>query len=304
MRRGQEGGFILRVFSTSPIVVEKVAPLFSVTKSGDWRRTQEVDTTGGPWQLLQDVTKPVKKDATKDDAEREGTAPPKTIQKLKENTKWCQNPQFHVELENPYSKDDIYMKIIVRKSEAPKGRGGDTKTDATVGAVICKASFLEDAVVAAKNRRKNGPRQNAMGEIIPFKESSLKKKKGDYDDHEFGMLERKMDDKDHKDSKHSSSSNNRGPLQKIVAASKEVYHQQVRRSSNQPTYQPITYAKYFLVIQQPFVPCTNHPSYPPNYLHTPSSTDRTLQQARDMCTVSSSPQSLCHQWIHHHTLPQ
>ena len=248
MRRGQEGGFILRVFSSAPIVVEKVAPLFSVTKSGDWRRTQEVDTTGGPWQLLQDVTKPVKKDA-KEDAEREGTAPPKTRQVLKENTKWCQNPQFHVELENPYSKDDIYMKIIVRKSEAPKGRGGDTKTDATVGAVVCKASFLEDVVVAAKNRRKNGPRQNAMGEIIPFKESSLKKKKGsDYDD-DLGMLERKDDDKDH--SKHSSSSvsNNRGPLQKIIAASKEVYHQQV----NHPNYQS-TYYYHTLKNQLPYHP--------------------------------------------------
>ena len=49
-------------------------------------------------------------------------------------------------------KKVIYMKIIVRKAEAPKGRGGDTKTDATVGAVICKASFLEDAVVAAKKK--------------------------------------------------------------------------------------------------------------------------------------------------------
>lgn len=221
MRRGQEGGFILRVFSSSPIVVEKVAPLFSVAKSGDWRRTQEVDTTGGPWQLMQDVAIPMRKDAAAESADGAAAAP-KTRQVMKENTKWCQNPQFHIELENPYSKDDIYMKVILRRAEASKSRGADAKSDATVGAVICKASFLEDAVVAAKNRRKKGPRQNAMGEMIPLKESSLKKKRGALDARymdEDGAGEQKDQDK--------QSSSSRGPLQKIVAASKEVYHQQI-----------------------------------------------------------------------------
>ena len=159
---------------------------------------------------------------------------PKTRQMLKDNTKWCQNPQFHVELENPYSKDDIYMKIIVRKVEPPKGRGADVKTDATVGAVICRASYLEDAAVALKNRRKKGPRQNAMGEIIPFKESSLKKKKNAHaEDRLFadddGTGERKENDKG------TTASSQRGPIQKIISASKEAYHEQVGHCSKVET---------------------------------------------------------------------
>ena len=36
------GGFIIRIFSTAPIVVELVANLFHVSKTGDWKRTSEV----------------------------------------------------------------------------------------------------------------------------------------------------------------------------------------------------------------------------------------------------------------------
>ena len=37
------GGFIIRIFSTAPIVVELVANLFHVIKTGDWKRTSEVN---------------------------------------------------------------------------------------------------------------------------------------------------------------------------------------------------------------------------------------------------------------------
>jgi hypothetical protein len=40
------GGFILRVFSSAPVVVEQVAYLFHVSATGDWRRTAEVRQRG------------------------------------------------------------------------------------------------------------------------------------------------------------------------------------------------------------------------------------------------------------------
>ena len=35
----------------------------------------------------------------------------------------CQNPQYHLELENPFSKEEIYLKIVVRRVEAPEKKG-------------------------------------------------------------------------------------------------------------------------------------------------------------------------------------
>ena len=37
------GGFIIRIFSTAPVVVELVANLYHVSKMGDWKKTSEVD---------------------------------------------------------------------------------------------------------------------------------------------------------------------------------------------------------------------------------------------------------------------
>jgi hypothetical protein len=36
------GGFILRIFSTAPVVVEQVESIFCVSRTGDWKRSAEV----------------------------------------------------------------------------------------------------------------------------------------------------------------------------------------------------------------------------------------------------------------------
>lgn len=54
LRKGLEGAFILRVYSTEPIVVEKVDPLPNHLIKGEWRKTAELDTTGGPLTLSSD----------------------------------------------------------------------------------------------------------------------------------------------------------------------------------------------------------------------------------------------------------
>ena len=152
-KRGVEGDFILRVFSTKPLTMESVVPVTQYKLSGEWRRIGDIDSTGGPLTLTHS----------------DGS--------LKENPKWCQNPQFHVELADPYGKDEVYLKVVVRRTDH-RNQGGRSsgppktgahaaaeqkKLDATVGVVITKAELLEDPSVKAK--KKNQPKQNVMGEV-------------------------------------------------------------------------------------------------------------------------------------------
>jgi len=168
LRRGQEGSFITRVYSTAPIVVEKINELPTQILSGEWRRTGDLDTTGGPTHLTVESVTSV-------------------------NTKWCQNPQFHLEVIDPFAHDEIHLKLVLRRTDkgATAGGGGGAgggagghrgtmlggqqeKTEVNVGLVITKAETLEDS---APQRKKAGPRQNALGEFIAAKPSSLKKKR-------------------------------------------------------------------------------------------------------------------------------
>ena len=118
-------------------------PVFNNCLPSDWARAGDMDSTGGPLHEM----------STK-----------------KENPKWCQNPQFFVELQNTVAVDDVHMKIVVRRTDkgaaASKSVGGDSSkpVDAMVGVVICKADIEEEGNV--KSGRKKGPKQNAMGEVI------------------------------------------------------------------------------------------------------------------------------------------
>jgi len=149
MKRGHEGKFCLRIYSSGPITVEKVDDLLVHVKKGEWRKSADIDTTGGrPFE-------------SKDN-------------KVKENTKWCQNPQYHLEVADPFSNAEIHLKIVVRKTNKEKiGKAGAADADVNIGIIVCKADCLEDNDQRA---RKKKPRQNPMGELLPNKESSLKKK--------------------------------------------------------------------------------------------------------------------------------
>lgn len=128
---------------------------------GEWKRVGDLDTTGGPPTL------------------------PQSDGNRKDNPKWCQNPQYHLQLLDPFGKDDIYLKIVLRKNETTKVSSSganksahqsaqeEKKQNATVGFVISKADVLDEN--PAKTKKKQ-PRQNKLGEPIPLKESSLKKK--------------------------------------------------------------------------------------------------------------------------------
>ena len=86
----------------------------------------------------------------------------------KVNSKWCQNPQYHIEVLDPYGKDELHMKITLKRSDKggtkPTGGGlGSEKQESTVGLVVCKATALEDA--NRHNARRLKPRENALGEV-------------------------------------------------------------------------------------------------------------------------------------------
>ena len=150
LRLGQEGSFLARIYSMDPLTVERVEGIQTTILSGDWRLSGDLDSRGGPLQI------------TSTDPAAPGVT---------ENSKWCQNPQFHLVIENPYAKDDIHLKIVLRRTDKPllaqdkshRGSLAGDKNEVCVGLVVCKADSLED--LAPQKKKGGGPRQNAMGEV-------------------------------------------------------------------------------------------------------------------------------------------
>eukprot|EP01041_Mallomonas_annulata_P009253 gene9253-19209_t len=144
MRRGIAGNFILRVHSLDAITIEHIKPLHLENVVGEWRRSSDNDTTGGPPFL--------------------------PVDSKKENPKWCQNPQYQLELTDPFVDEQIHMKIVLRRTDkntAPKKEtapGLAEKAEAHVGIVLCKAAYLEDSLPVKKGHCNKGPRKNAFGE--------------------------------------------------------------------------------------------------------------------------------------------
>ena len=78
----------------------------------------------------------------------------------KENSRWCQNPQFHIDLKDKFSNTELHLKLVLRRTDKPpkpvKGQPPET-----VSFICCKAECLEDQ---SPLRKKGGqPRQNALG---------------------------------------------------------------------------------------------------------------------------------------------
>lgn len=152
------GAFILRIFSTAPISIEKVPQMASQRTHGAWTKAGDIDTTGGPLNIRRDDV-------------------------IKANPKWCQNPQYHLETVNSYSKEDLYLKIQLHRSDpnrdnttlkknssigafkASKASSNDSKSEGTVGLVVCRADCLEELKIEAI-RQKHCPRENFLGEVL------------------------------------------------------------------------------------------------------------------------------------------
>jgi hypothetical protein len=165
LRRAQEGAFIVRLYSSAALNVEKVQPLHSQVLSGDWRVVTkggaELDSRGGAL-----MTQPAAVDATS------SGHPSSSAHALQPNSRWCQNPQFHLEVLDPYSKEELHLKIVLRRTDkgasaASTGHRGSVSSTAAgaeinVGLVVCRADCLEDTQT---KKKAGGPRQNALGEV-------------------------------------------------------------------------------------------------------------------------------------------
>ena len=140
---------MLRVFSSSPVILEGVPSVMEYKVKGEWKRVGDIDTTGGALMINQPDSK---------------TTP---------NPKWCQNPQFHLELQNPNGKDEIYLKIVLQRTDKGSSKGGqnqknakdnDSKSkDATCGIVITKAETL---VEDPSKPKKKSSKYNRFGEVF------------------------------------------------------------------------------------------------------------------------------------------
>lgn len=145
------------MFSTKPIVLESVNPIPQYVLPGEWRRVGDMDSTGGALRIQHS-----------DGAWRD-------------NPKWCQNPQYHLEIADPFGKEEVYLKVVLKRTDhraaghkSHRGGGGgggghdahsqhdQKKLDAHVGLVICKADQL---VEEGPKYKKKPPKQNVMGEV-------------------------------------------------------------------------------------------------------------------------------------------
>jgi hypothetical protein len=209
MRKGQEGSFIVRLYSSEPLVVEKMNKVVNQLLQGEWRRIGDLDTTGGPPTSLVSSTggpggpggldkvpgspgspggvgaaMSLTQNSTSVEMSPEKPMRGEVTVKSVENTKWCQNPQYHLEILDHYSREEVFLKVVLRRtdkaSEEKKRNTIIGQPDMTLGLAITKADALEDLEV--QKSVKKGPRQNAMGQFIASKPSSLKKKKDTTED--------------------------------------------------------------------------------------------------------------------------
>jgi hypothetical protein len=185
------GGYVLRIFASEPIQLERIPRWHVTTLTGEWTKSTTTDSTGGPPRLLN----------SSDDlkATNSNPVPMMSTTKGTENPKWCQNPQYHLSIPPPpphhnnatstLTQEEIYLKIIVRRNDKiSAGRyqqnqnnlsnnnsdshGG--QREPTVGFVVCKPEIQEEIKIHSTNIGKL--RLNPFGEVMLSKPSTLKKK--------------------------------------------------------------------------------------------------------------------------------
>lgn len=150
------------MFSSVPLVLERVPSMVCTTVVGEWTKNSHTDSTGGPPKL----TIP----------SEEKSAVKKTT--VVENSKWCQNPQFHLRVEDDIDVDEVYVKIVARRidkvsNSRQTNAGGDVHKDSAIGLVVCKPEIQEE--LKSHSSKIGKPRLNPFGEVIQSKPSSLKK---------------------------------------------------------------------------------------------------------------------------------
>eukprot|EP00752_Nemacystus_decipiens_P004064 g3721.t2 len=133
MEQKREGKFTLRIFSKKDVCVEPVTETFTTYLHGSWDRTSDRDTAGGPLRLVD---------------EHKG---------VKNNPKWCQNPQYLLNIPARAEYESVDVKLVLRRqSDGSHVRSKDTSGtkprrtslthNALTGLVICKAKSQEEGM--------------------------------------------------------------------------------------------------------------------------------------------------------------
>eukprot|EP00636_Phaeomonas_parva_P011435 CAMPEP_0118863368 /NCGR_PEP_ID=MMETSP1163-20130328/8263_1 /TAXON_ID=124430 /ORGANISM="Phaeomonas parva, Strain CCMP2877" /LENGTH=686 /DNA_ID=CAMNT_0006797367 /DNA_START=30 /DNA_END=2087 /DNA_ORIENTATION=- len=125
-QKNREGRFCLRVFCRSALDIASVTETSSVYLPGAWERTPEQDSCGGPVLVVEEESKPANKAGMPltpppTEPEEEGAQPETvTLLKMKQNPKWCQNPQYWVRFaetsDDPLAQSAT-IKFVVRRTD-------------------------------------------------------------------------------------------------------------------------------------------------------------------------------------------
>jgi len=212
---------MLRIFSTTKLLVETIPMINCTSLQGEWKRVGDMDTTGGPMTIPPQPTHLLFSNPAHDTntTAAVGSASTKVVPSnpddppvvgvvlsntgvllnngssrhhhhpIKENSKWSQNPQYHIQLNQLYGNtDEVYLKIVLRKHDSSHhtklhkqktgGTGGSSnnnnnansannnadekKANATIGLTVTKADVYEENPSKSK---KKVPRQNKLGEV-------------------------------------------------------------------------------------------------------------------------------------------
>ncbi|KAG5190210.1 hypothetical protein JKP88DRAFT_175932 [Tribonema minus] len=116
---GREGKFTLRVFAQSDVVMEPVPETHTLYLRGTWDRTSERDTAGGPLRLPEEA--PSGSGGGGGGGGKEGRG-------VRNNPKWCQNPQFWLRIPDGAAYDSVDVKLVLRRvADGPGGGGGGAR---------------------------------------------------------------------------------------------------------------------------------------------------------------------------------
>ena len=159
-KKSMTGSFILRVFSHNPILLEKKGHIYNEKMYAEWKKSTELDLCGGPLFL-----------SSSDEIIQEGVEAKKI---LIENSRWGQNPQIHFKVKNITSKEPVNIKFVLRKTDK-SGAVSHEKSDHAISFIVCKPEFVRE--VNLKKKKSGSVRENALGNPLPSKPTTLKKER-------------------------------------------------------------------------------------------------------------------------------
>eukprot|EP00753_Platysulcus_tardus_P008548 PLAT16095.1.p1 GENE.PLAT16095.1~~PLAT16095.1.p1 ORF type:complete len:894 (-),score=525.29 PLAT16095.1:252-2933(-) len=136
LNRGVESGFTLRMFAKNELRVDALPETYTLTFEGSWEHTVVRDTAGGP---LRSQTK----------------------YGLRDNSSWCQNPQYCLTL--PEGEDGpVTVSVVVERTDSAGVKAGrrEGSTNYT-GVIICRAP--QEKEENPRRRRPVAERQDPLG---------------------------------------------------------------------------------------------------------------------------------------------